>query len=123
MGLVEKKLGRRCSDYRKRSGLTQAKLAEKIGVATETISRLERGAAMPSLSRMESLCNALGVELHDLFRLRTRETRTDHAVDELVALVRRRPPAEVELVIGLAARVFEHIDSIQAGRKKTKDAR
>ena len=123
MGLVEKKLGRRCSDYRKRSGLTQAKLAEKIGVATETISRLERGAAMPSLSRMESLCDALGIELHDLFRLRARETLSDRAIDELVALVRRRPTGDIELMITLATRFFEHLDSIQTARKKTKATR
>ncbi|MGQ0507976.1 MAG: helix-turn-helix domain-containing protein [Myxococcaceae bacterium] len=108
MGVVERKLGRRIADHRKLAKLTQAELAEKVGVATETISRLERGAAIPSLARLESVAAALGVELHDLFRFRDQSTSKDRLIDQLVSLVRTRSAGDIEVVRDVAARVLSH---------------
>ena len=36
-------IGRNICKYREKSGMTQAQLAEKIGVGTPYISRIERG--------------------------------------------------------------------------------
>jgi transcriptional regulator with XRE-family HTH domain len=85
---------------------TQAELAEKVGVAVETISRLERGSAMPSLARMEEIASALGVELPDLFDFKDRETARDKAIERLLAVVRRRPAEDIELVRDIAGRIF-----------------
>lgn len=51
--------GKALQDIRKKNGLTQEKLGEKAGVAAVTISRIERGVLVPSLSTLISLCNAL----------------------------------------------------------------
>jgi len=52
-------LGRRISERRDAFGWTQAQLAERVGVDTETISRFERGAAMPSLARLQAVASVL----------------------------------------------------------------
>lgn len=46
--------------------LTQNQLAEKLDTDPETISRFERGATLPSLVRLLSLADALGVTLASL---------------------------------------------------------
>jgi transcriptional regulator with XRE-family HTH domain len=51
---------------RKRRKLTQAALAEKVGVHTMTISRLERGDRQPSMGMLQKLAKALKVNLKDL---------------------------------------------------------
>lgn len=44
---------------RARLGLTQGQLAERIDVEVETISRIETGAQLPSLARLEQIGLAL----------------------------------------------------------------
>ena len=60
------KLGRNIFERRKLLGWTQAELAEKIEVDTETISRFERGSNLPSLSRLEKLARVLNLPLSKL---------------------------------------------------------
>src|SRR4051812_6657841 len=108
MGALTKMLGRRISDQRRLAGLTQAQLAEKLGIATESLSRIETGAAVPSLGRVEAIASAIDIELIELFRFRKRRTPESEAVDRLLWLVSRRRVSDIELVTEIAARIFEH---------------
>ncbi len=46
---------------RKKTGMSQEVLAEKIGVSRQAISKWETGDAMPELSKLKSLCDVFGV--------------------------------------------------------------
>jgi transcriptional regulator with XRE-family HTH domain len=59
-------LARRVREHRKAAGLTQAALAERAGLAFETISRIESGREPPSLRSAISLAEALGVALDEI---------------------------------------------------------
>lgn len=67
--MSEKKtlLGARIKELRKRSGLTQDQLAERIEVEAKYLSRIEVGKRYPSLDVLERIADALRVEMHDLF--------------------------------------------------------
>ncbi|MBI3346513.1 MAG: helix-turn-helix transcriptional regulator [Burkholderiales bacterium] len=54
------RLGRNLATRRKALGLTQAGVAERLGVDTETLSRFERGKHVPSLMTLERLAAILG---------------------------------------------------------------
>lgn len=58
-----KRLGRSIADHRRARGLTQEQVALRLGVEQETISRFERGATLPPLSRLLDLTDILGVSL------------------------------------------------------------
>lgn len=106
MGRVEQQLGHRVALQRKVAKLTQAALAEKVGVSDETISRLERGAAVPSLARLEQIAAALGVGLDELFRSRRlRASSRDVAMDRLLLAVRHRSADQLDLLAELALRL------------------
>jgi transcriptional regulator with XRE-family HTH domain len=107
MSLVEKRLGQKVAESRQGAQLTQAQLAEKVGVATETISRLERGAAIPSLARLEDIASALALDLSELFTFRARGTRREKAVDGLLGALRHRSAEDVDMLADLARRIFE----------------
>ncbi|MDE6369372.1 MAG: helix-turn-helix domain-containing protein [Muribaculaceae bacterium] len=47
-------------DARKKSGMTQSQLAEKIGADKSYISRIERGLTIPSISTFYRLVSAMG---------------------------------------------------------------
>lgn len=61
-------LGLKVKEFRKRQKFTQEKLAEIIGVDNGYISKLEVGQNFPSISTLEKIANALGVELCELFQ-------------------------------------------------------
>jgi transcriptional regulator with XRE-family HTH domain len=60
------RLGKNIAAKRKELGLTQERLAEAVGVDTETISRFERGATVPSLATLEILAKQLRVTIASL---------------------------------------------------------
>lgn len=76
---LARSLGDTAREARRREGLTQADVAERIGVATEVYGRLERGLLMPSVPTLRRLCVALRL-----------------AADTLLALGPTAPPAWVE---------------------------
>jgi transcriptional regulator with XRE-family HTH domain len=60
------RLSQNIAAQRRALGLTQAQLAERIGVDTETVSRFERGKHLPSLTTLERLAGVLLCTMADL---------------------------------------------------------
>ena len=67
-------LGKRIKELRTAKKLTQAKLAETIGIEPRSISRIESGHHFPKSEHLEKFANALGVEIKDLFNFAHLET-------------------------------------------------
>lgn len=61
-----KKIGAFIAANRKKKGLTQEQLGEKLGVSNKTISRWENGNYMPDLSLLVPLSKELGISLNEL---------------------------------------------------------
>lgn len=61
------RLGRKVQKLRKEKGLTQEKLAEKIGVSTTWIGYIETGFRRPNLKMIYKIASSLGVKVKDVF--------------------------------------------------------
>ena len=57
----------RIKEYRARHNLTQAQLAEKVGVRRETIIFLEKGKYNPSLKLAHDIAKVLKGKIEDIF--------------------------------------------------------
>ncbi|WP_343211109.1 helix-turn-helix domain-containing protein [Archangium violaceum] len=66
---LAKAMGDSAREARTKAGLTQADVAERIGVATEVYGRLERGLLMPSVPTLRRLCMALSLHADTLLSL------------------------------------------------------
>jgi len=64
---LQKKLGNRIRDIRKKREITQALLAEKTNLSDNFIGLVERGQTAPSLETLEKISKVLKVPLKDLF--------------------------------------------------------
>ena len=64
----QKKIGKFISEKRKELKLTQAQLAEKLGVTDKTVSRWENGNYMPDLSLLQQLSKELNVSINKNLR-------------------------------------------------------
>ena len=59
-------IGERLRKQRTRRALTQAELAERSGVTTATVARIERDEIEPRMTTLRKLAEALGVEPAEL---------------------------------------------------------
>ena len=59
-------IGKKITDLRKKNGLSQVELAEKVGVARQTISKWELGETAPDLSQAKELSKIFNVSLDEL---------------------------------------------------------
>lgn len=60
------KIGKNIMDLRKKNGLSQEELAEKVGVARQTISKWELGETAPDLKQSKELSKIFNVSLDEL---------------------------------------------------------
>ncbi|MEO8284186.1 MAG: helix-turn-helix transcriptional regulator [Pseudarthrobacter sp.] len=56
-----------------RDEMTQAELAERVGVTRQTVIAIEQGRYSPSLEMAFQIAHALGVQLEDVFQYPQRE--------------------------------------------------
>ena len=59
-------IGKKIMDLRKKNGLSQEELAEKVGVARQTISKWELGETSPDLKQSKELSKIFKVSLDEL---------------------------------------------------------
>lgn len=63
---IAKEVGGRVAKARARAGMSQQQLANRLGVGLEAVSRMERGVAEATVSRLAELSAILGCPVHDL---------------------------------------------------------
>ena len=62
-----KLFGKRIKELRKKSGLTQEQLSEKMGLFQKQIGNIETGTCFTTISNLEKLSEEFGVDIKDLF--------------------------------------------------------
>ena len=65
---LKSQLGANIAAYRKSSGLTQAKLAERLNYSDKAVSKWERGESMPDVLTLVQLAELFGTKVDDLIR-------------------------------------------------------
>ena len=79
------RLGRNIAEARKASGRTQAEVAEKVGIDTVSLSRIERGTVSPSITTLDRIADVLGEPLGRLFN--GASSGTAALADDIAALL------------------------------------
>lgn len=74
---VTQMLSERIYQFRRKSGLSQEQLAEKIGVSRQAISKWESGTSMPEFQKLLALSECFHITLDELVKDRGAEERTE----------------------------------------------
>ena len=77
--LAVSRYGEAIKQLRQERGLSQEDVAHAAGVATSTVSRIERGHIEPRAAVLEKIANGLGVSLVELAEAIERAGRADEA--------------------------------------------
>jgi len=110
---IEKLIGEQVAKIRREREITQEQLAELVGVATETISRLERGVSIPSLKTLTKISQALHISLRDLFDLEYPQKSVSAIEKEsmkLLAYLKTKKPDDIKMCYRILKVLFEQIE-------------
>ena len=69
--------GRLIAELRKKQGLTQQQLADKLNLSNKTISKWESGSGSPDISNLPVLAEALGISVDELLKGKINNSETD----------------------------------------------
>lgn len=91
---VKKTLGLRIKELRKLRGISQEKLAEKVGIEQNNISRIENGINYPSAETLNNIALALNVDINELFCFRHHQSY-EEIYNELLSIIRNEDNARL----------------------------
>lgn len=118
---IEQIVGARIRALRKRNGLTQEDLAERAGMAPQTISRAERGGVL-SIANIKRVAKALEVHPLDFFADPGIESSVTGDVRRVVELMQSVGPAvqqairqHAEITARLVSESAEGVGRVSAG--------
>lgn len=99
-------IGANIASYRKRSGLTQAGLAEKLNYSDKAVSKWERGESIPDVLTLMQLAEQFEITVADLLEdpnaLPEETTRFQHAMGQVSEKALRRK-ANKNIILGLSS--------------------
>jgi transcriptional regulator with XRE-family HTH domain len=110
MAKLQKLLGTRVYELRRRLNFTQAQFAERVGVSNDTISRIERGIRSPSSDVLERLAKALDVEVRELFNFSNRkflEPKCHLELIDLLNYLQDKDPDKIAMIYKISRLIFE----------------
>ena len=87
--------GERIQEARKRAGLTQKELAQRLGLATGTIQQYELNKRQPRTEQLREIADALDVTLGYLLGYESIQS------SNLIKAVKNRDAREIENILGL----------------------
>ena len=109
----QEKIGEFISEKRKEKGMTQAELAEKLGITDRAVSKWERGKSLPDASIMLELCSILGITVNDLLsgEVVSMENYGKENEKNLIEMVKLKEASDkrllsLEIVIGVISSLF-----------------
>ena len=90
--------------YRKKSGMTQKELADRLGVKHNSVSSWEKGVNAIDIDTLFSISSILGLSVNDLYgKYKFTEENFTERERELVARYRARPELQlaVDILLGM----------------------
>ena len=109
----QQKVGRFIAEKRKEKSLTQAQLAEKLGITDRAVSKWETGRSLPDSSIMLELCELLTISVNELLSGEVLEMTNYNEMAEknLLEMKRQKETADkrllkMEIVIGFISCAF-----------------
>ena len=96
----QEKIGKFIAACRKEKGLTQASLAEMLGITDRAVSKWETGKSMPDASIMLDLCKLLSINVNELLTGEhiTMENYKEIAETNLIEIQERAEKADKNLL-------------------------
>ena len=110
--MIDRRIGERIKQRREELGLTQEQFAEQLGLTTNYISTIERGASFPLYDKLVAIINGLKTSADSIFCdviEHTAEYRATWLSEKIAGL----PPEEQQRILEIVELLI-----VQAKKKK-----
>ena len=107
------KVAQKIREARNARNMTQTALADEMGVSYQAVSNWERGNSMPDISKLEQLCNVLGITIYELLGTEEKQAETVSkilgdgalpAIEDLAEIAPMLPPVKIKAAVSETAR-------------------
>lgn len=119
---LAQEIGKTIRDQRKSAGLTQAALAEAVGLEAETISRMENGVRLPSIEKLVEIANVFDVPVAVFFEntaISKKQQETQLIAEKISLVLEKLPEAGKSFVLEMAQNYAHyHVSKPKTARKK-----
>ena len=115
-----KEIGRKISEFRKVSNMTQMELADRLNISFQAVSNWERGNSMPDISKLPELAELFGISIDELLGKKSELItniiegdieeflgNTLVAAEELKEAAPILQPAQIERIVAVS---YTHLD-------------
>ncbi len=96
--LLYKKLGQQIRQKREAANLTQAQLAERVGVLRTSVTNIEAGRQKAPLHLIYEICAVLQVGIKDILPPLNELAETQNSTIEIGGRLKNIPPRSAELI-------------------------
>jgi transcriptional regulator with XRE-family HTH domain len=100
---LKRLFGQRVSELRRREGISQEQLAEKIQRSRNAVSSIERGEKSARIETIGNIASALNVALPELFNFSSRIKNSDseqrQLIEKLVKVIKTQDEKSLRLII------------------------
>ena len=100
-------LGAMIASLRKKNGMTQLELAERMGVTDKAVSKWERDLSYPDINTIPRLAEVFGISVDELMQVKTEENKKDFS--KLIQLILKG----VALAMGIAVAVLSFMNQVE----------
>ena len=123
------KIGKFIAEQRKKNGLTQMQLAEKLNITDRAISKWETGKSLPDSSIMLELCQILNISVNDLLsgEVVTMDNYNKELERNLLEIVKQKEESDkrllaIEWVLGVLSLIILLVPIIVAAYLPMEDS-
>lgn len=108
--MIDKRIGKRIKQRREQIGLTQEQFAEKLGVAPNYISTIERGASFPRCEKLIAIINGLETSADAIF-CDVIDHTTEYRASVLSRKLQTLPPADQKRILEIVEFMIQQAEN------------
>ena len=108
--MIDKRIGKRIKQRREQIGLTQEQFAEKLGVAPNYISTIERGASFRRCEKLIAIINGLETSADAIF-CDVIDHTTEYRASVLSQKLQALPPADQKRILEIVEFMIQQAEN------------
>ena len=108
--MIDKRIGKRIKQRREQIDLTQEQFAEKLGVAPNYISTIERGASFPRCEKLIAIINGLETSADAIF-CDVIDHTTEYRASVLSQKLQALPPADQKRILEIVEFMIQQAEN------------
>ena len=106
--MEKKTFGNLVTQLRKAKGMTQADLAEQMGITDKAVSKWERDLSYPDIASIPHLAEILGVTVDELLTVQNVKKENNKSIDAIISLILRA----IGVAMGIAVAVLSILGAL-----------